>query len=487
VGNVNTVEPRRVSAYEWEIAVGTVAGMRVPGKIFASESLFRKALEDRAVEQVANVATLPGIVGFSMAMPDVHWGYGFPIGGVAATAVDDDGVISPGGVGFDIGCGVRLLRTDLSFEEEVRPRLRELVDALGRGIPRGVGGAGAMPLSRDDLEEVLRTGARAAVARGAGWDEDLECSEDAGTLPDPAPHFVSDRAKERGVTQLGSLGAGNHFVELQVVDEVRDEQAAAVMGLLPGAACVMIHSGSRGIGHQTCTDSLRSIDRIMKPLGIEVPDRQLACVPLSHEQAQRYLGAMDAAGNFAKANRQVLTHEVRRAFESVFGGEARKLGIFTVYDVSHNLAKMEEHEVDGRRRTLCVHRKGATRAFGPGNPDVPVRYRDIGQPVIVPGSMGTASFVMTGTRGTDRLSFGSTCHGAGRAMSRTQAKRRMTGAELKRELESRGILVAKSHLKLLSEEAPYAYKDADQVVETCEGAGLGRIVARLRPVGVVKG
>jgi tRNA-splicing ligase RtcB len=480
-------EPRKVSEFVWELPVGYAPGMRVPGRVFASDELFAKATEDRAIQQVANVAALPGIVGYSLAMPDIHWGYGFPIGGVAATDVDAGGVVSPGGVGFDIGCGVRLLRSDLDFESEVKPVLRELVDLLGQRVPRGVGGKGRMRLQRSDLEKVLVQGVRFPLSKGAGWEEDAEFTEDHGVLPDPKPEMLSDRAFERGAPQLGSLGAGNHFLEVQYVDRVRDTEAAAVMGLREGQTCVMIHSGSRGVGHQTCTDHLKVIDRLMPKLGIDVPDRQLACVPMDHEVAERYFGAMDAAGNFARANRQVLTDAAREAFEEVFRASARDLGLFVVYDVAHNLAKIEEHDVDGQLRKLCVHRKGATRAFGPDHPEVPDRYKPIGQPVIIPGSMGTSSFVLVGTHEASRKSFASTCHGAGRAMSRTKAKKIMRGEDLKRKLESEGILLARSQWKLLSEEAPYAYKDAEQIVDTCEGAALSKVVARLRPMGVVKG
>jgi tRNA-splicing ligase RtcB (3'-phosphate/5'-hydroxy nucleic acid ligase) len=439
------------------------------------------------VEQVANVATLPGVVNASFAMPDIHWGYGFPIGGVAATDVEAGGVVSPGGVGFDIGCGVRLVRTDLDYEHDVKAVVRELVESLGRAVPRGVGGSGRMPLSESKLHEVLVEGVKVPIAEGAGWDEDLEACEDFGVLRGAVPGKISERARQRGAGQLGSLGAGNHFLEVQVVDRIRDRRAAEVMQLFEGQVCVMIHSGSRGIGHQTCTDHLKVIDRLMKPLGIDVPDRQLACVPLDHEAAESYLGAMDAAGNFARANRQVLTHAAREAFAGALKRSARDLGMSLVYDISHNLAKIEEHRFGGRTRRLCVHRKGATRAFGPGHPEIPARYRDIGQPVIIPGSMGSASFVLTGTGRSAGLSFSSTCHGAGRAMSRTRARKQMSGQQLKARLESEGIYIAKSQLKLLSEEAPYAYKDAAEVVDACEGAGLSKVVARLRPVGVVKG
>ena len=481
------MEPRRLAEFVWELPVGYVDGMRVPGRVFASEKLFNKAREDRAVEQVANVATLPGVVGASMAMPDIHWGYGFPIGGVAATDVDEGGVVSPGGVGFDIGCGVRLIRSDLDFARDVRPRLKELTAMLGRRAPRGVGGKGRMTLEGREIDAVLSEGVKFVLKHKAGWAEDEELCEDGGTLPNARPDFVSDRAKERGAGQLGSLGAGNHFLEIQVVDEIRDRSAAEVLRIFEGQVCVMIHSGSRGLGHQTCTDHLRVVDRLSSKLGYSLPDRQLACVPLDHEVAESYLGAMDAAGNFAKANRQVLTDAVRESFEAVLGRPARAMGMSLVYDVSHNLAKFEEHNVDGVQRRLCVHRKGATRSFGPGRSEIPSSYRDIGQPVIIPGSMGTASFVLVGTEAAHDLAFGSTCHGAGRAMSRTQAKKVMSGQELKKELEGQGIVLARSSVKLLAEEAPYAYKDATEVVDTCEGVGLSNVVARLRPVGVVKG
>ena len=480
-------EPHRLEEFLWELPVGYVDGMRASGRIFASEKLFNKAIEDRAIEQVANVATLPGIVGASYAMPDIHWGYGFPIGGVAATDVDGGGVVSPGGVGFDIGCGVRLVRTALDYESGLRPKIKELVEDLGRRVPRGVGGRGRMQLDRSELEKVLLEGVRFPLARGAGWEEDAEFTEDFGTLPNPKPANLSERAMERGAPQLGSLGAGNHFLEIQVVDQVRDDKAAELMGLFDGQVCVMIHSGSRGLGHQTCQDHLKTIDRLMPKLGIDVPDRQLACVPMNHEAAQSYFGAMDAAGNFARANRQVLTDAARDSFADVLGKSARDLGMFTVYDISHNLAKLEDYEIEGRSRTLCVHRKGATRAFGPGHPELPDRYKPIGQPVIIPGSMGSSSFVLTGMNESRERSFSSTCHGAGRAMSRTKAKKMMRGEDLKRELEGKGIHVARSQWKLLSEEAPYAYKDAQEIVETCEGARLSKVVARLRPVGVVKG
>jgi tRNA-splicing ligase RtcB len=461
--------------------------MRVPGRVFATESLFKKALEDRAAIQVANVATISGIVGAALAMPDIHWGYGFPIGGVAATDVEADGAISPGGVGFDIGCGVRLIRSDLDFVTDVKPKLRELVATLGKVVPRGVGGKGRMRVAGAELDAVLKQGVKFPLTKGVGWDEDAELSEDFGTLAGARPDKISDRAKERGGPQLGSLGGGNHFLEVQVVDEIRFPAAAEALELFEGQVCVMIHSGSRGIGHQTCQDHVREIDRLMPLLGIDVPDRQLGHVPMAHQAAQDYFGAMLAAGNFARANRHVLMDAAREAFARTLGRSARDAGLSLVYDISHNLAKIEQHNVDGRMRSLCVHRKGATRAFGPDHPEIPDRYKAVGQPVIIPGSMGTASFVLVGTHVAADKSFSSTCHGAGRAMSRTQAKKQMGGQELKRELEAQGIILAASQPKLLAEEAPYAYKDVSEVVETCEGAGISRVVARLRPVGVIKG
>ena len=481
------VEPRRVEPFVWEVPVGTVEGMRVPGIVFGSDALLRKAVDDRAVLQVANVATLPGIVKASFAMPDIHWGYGFPIGGVAATDAEGDGVISPGGVGFDIACGVRLLRSELEWARDVEPVLGRLVGTLGARVPRGVGTKGRMKLTRSEVAQVLREGVRFPLSRGVGLPEDEVFCEDGGALADARPEHVSDKALSRGAPQLGSLGAGNHFLEVQVVEEVLEPVAANVMGLFAGQVCVMIHSGSRGLGHQVCTDHLKVMDGLMRRLGIEVPDRQLACVPVRHEAAERYLGAMAAAANFARANRHVLADAVRESFEAVFERSARDLGLFLVYDVAHNLAELEEHAVDGKRRRLCVHRKGATRAFGPGHPQVPAAYREIGQPVLIHGSMGTASYVLVGLSGAEERSFASTCHGAGRAMSRTQAKKQMSGSELAHSLERQGIELAPAHLGLLSEEAPYAYKDVAEVVRACEGAGLTRIVARLRPVGVVKG
>jgi tRNA-splicing ligase RtcB (3'-phosphate/5'-hydroxy nucleic acid ligase) len=480
------MKTRSVGPFEWEVPIGETGGMRVPGRVFADAAAIEKAREDRALEQVANVATLPGIVRASYAMPDIHWGYGFPVGGVAATDVDAGGVISPGGVGFDICCGVRLLRSDLTMAD-VRDRITELSVQLGRRIPRGVGKNGILRLDRSELRGVLTEGAAWVLGRGLGWESDLERSEDHGRLEGADPNAVSDRAYERGAPQCGSLGAGNHFLEVQVVDLIADAGAAEAFELAEGTVCVMLHSGSRGVGHQVCTDQLKIFDKLMRRSGIEVPDRQLACGPVSTPEAERYLGAMAAAANFARANRHAIAHEVRETFAAVVGRSAEDMGMRLVYDVAHNLAKIERYEVDGRERDLCVHRKGATRAFGPGHPELVDRYKAVGQPVIVPGSMGTESWVLVGTTEGREKAFWSTCHGAGRAMSRTQAKKRMGGHQVRSDLEAQGILVNATHPGLLAEEAPYAYKDVTSVVDTCEGAGLSKKVARLRPLAVIKG
>ena len=480
------MKTRAVGPYEWEVPLGEVSGMRVPGRVFADEELLSKARKDRALEQVANVATLPGIVRASYAMPDIHWGYGFPVGGVAATDVDAGGVVSPGGVGFDICCGVRLLRSDLQIVD-VRPILPDLARRLGERIPRGVGTKGMLKLDRGELAGVLRDGAAWTLARGMGWESDLERCEDHGRLDGADPDAVSDRAYERGAPQCGSLGAGNHFLEIQIVDQIHDAAAAEAFELFDGGLCVMMHTGSRGMGHQVCTDELKVFDKLMRRSRIEVPDRQLACGAVTSPEAERYFGAMAAAANFARANRHALAHGVRETFEDVIGRDAEDMGMRLVYDVAHNLAKIERYEVDGRERTLCIHRKGATRAFGPGHPELVDRYRAVGQPVIVPGSMGTASYVLVGTEEGRDKAFWSTCHGAGRAMSRTQAKKRMGGAQVRTDLEGAGVLVNATHPGLLAEEAPYAYKDVARVVDTCEGARLSRKVARLRPLAVIKG
>ena len=457
-------------------------GMRVPGVVFASAALLPDLAADKALDQVAQVAHLPGIVGASYAMPDVHWGYGFPIGGVAATDVDAGGVVSPGGVGFDISCGVRMLVAPFLRSEVSAGRMTALMDALHTAIPRGLGTGAVWKLaSGSDLERVLVDGARFAVERGYGVPRDLDRCEDHGALRDADPSTVSERARERGLAQVGSLGSGNHFLEVQYVERIDDAAAAAAFGLEPDRLCVMIHCGSRGLGHQVCTDHVRAMEKAMRSYGLSVPDRQLACVPVASPEGRAYMGAMSAAANFGRANRQLLTEATRDCFARALGSRDVEL----LYDVSHNLAKIEEHDVDGARRRLCVHRKGATRALPPGHDELPDDLREHGQPVLIPGSMGTASWVLTGVEGGG--AFHSTCHGSGRTMSRGAARKKMRSEDLLRELGEQGIAVRARAMGELVEEAPFAYKDVDEVVETCERAGLCRRVARLRPLGVVKG
>jgi tRNA-splicing ligase RtcB (3'-phosphate/5'-hydroxy nucleic acid ligase) len=474
-----TVELVEESPWRWRIERS--GAMRVPGIVFSSRELLPDVAADRSLDQVVNVATLPGIVGASFAMPDVHWGYGFPIGGVAATDVEDGGVVSPGGVGFDISCGVRLLVSSLE-RDAVAPQLAGLMDELGRVVPKGMGRGAVWELADTaELSGVLTGGAAFAVERGHGTVGDLERCEDGGVLAGADPASVSDRALARGLHQVGSLGSGNHFLEVQVVDQVLDPDAARAFGLHVGQVCVMIHSGSRGLGHQVCTDHVARMESAMARYGIEVPDRQLACVPVRSPEGEAYLSAMAAAANYGRANRQLLSVAARAAFRQVMGTDRLEL----LYDVSHNLAKLETHDVGGRSRLLCVHRKGATRALPPGHRDLPADLAAVGQPVLVPGSMGTASYVLVGEAGGG--AFHSTCHGAGRAMSRTAARKRTSGATLRRELATAGIEVRAGSNRGLAEEAPFSYKDVDAVVETVERAGLARRVARLVPVGVVKG
>ncbi|MDI3315317.1 MAG: RtcB family protein [Mycobacterium sp.] len=454
--------------------------MRVPGIVYASKSLLPDEPGDMALSQVANVATLPGIVRASYAMPDVHWGYGFPIGGVAATDVDADGVISPGGVGFDISCGVRLLVSDVD-RDRLQPKMKAVMDHLDIAIPRGVGTKGVWRLpNRAMLEKVLTGGARFAVEQGHGVARDLERCEDGGMLAGADAAALSDRAVERGLGQIGSLGSGNHFLEVQAVDRVYDTAAASQMGLSEGTVCVMIHTGSRGLGHQVCTDHVHRMEEAMGRYGIQVPDRQLACVPVASPEGQAYLAAMAAAANYGRANRQLLAEAARRVFEEHTGASLELL-----YDVSHNLAKIEDHPVDGRVRTVCVHRKGATRSLPPHHPDVPAELAAVGQPVLIPGTMGTASYVLVGV--PDNPAFFSTAHGAGRVLSRHQAARHTNADALSKGLEEAGILVRGISRRGLAEEKPEAYKDIDAVIETSGRAGLARKVARLVPLGVVKG
>ena len=455
--------------------------MRVPGIVFLSPALLPHAREDQSLQQVANVASLPGIVRASYAMPDMHSGYGFPIGGVAATDVEAGGVVSPGGVGFDISCGVRLLVARGLDRAALAPRLRAVMDRLDADIPRGMGPGGVWHVTaRADLERLLVGGSRYAVERGYGVAADLDRCEDGGALDGADPAQVSERALHRGLGQVGSLGSGNHFLEVQVVDEVYDASTAAVMGIEAGSVCVMIHCGSRGLGHQICTDHVRTMDQAMGTYGIKVPDRQLACAPVTSPEAQAYIGAMTAAANYGRANRQLLTAAVRRVFEEGIG-----TSLDLVYDVSHNLAKIEEHDVDGTRRRLCVHRKGATRSLPPHHPDLPSDLAEVGQPVLIPGTMGTASYLLAGV--ADNPAFNSTAHGAGRAESRHQSRKNVSGRLLRDHLEAEGVLIRGRSWRALAEEKPEAYKDIDEVARISDVAGLARKVARLVPLGVVKG
>lgn len=476
----------RIDEYRWKIPRTYKKEMRTDGIIYASEKMIPTICEDQAPEQVANVACLPGIVGYSMAMPDIHFGYGFPIGGVAAFNVKE-GVVSPGGVGYDINCGVRFIRTNLTVEE-VKPKLPALLDAIFANVPCGVGMGGKIKVTAEELRQVMVKGARWAVERGFGWPEDLEHCEEGGALGGADPSAVSNRAVERGRPQLGSLGAGNHFLEIQVVEEIYEPTVAAKMGITQkGQVTVMVHTGSRGFGHQICDDYLQVMQNAVRKYSIYLPDRQLVCAPVESPEGKRYFAAMACAANFAWANRQMITHWVREAFEQVFKKSAKDLGLFVIYDVAHNIAKIEEHTVDGKRVTVCVHRKGATRAFPPGHPAVPKDYREIGQPVLVPGDMGTLSYILVGTEKALRETFGSTCHGAGRLMSRAAALRSKSGKEVADELREKGILVRAASEKTLVEEMPEAYKDVTEVVEACHGAGISRRVVRVRPIGVVKG
>jgi tRNA-splicing ligase RtcB len=479
------LEVRRLDEYRWLIP--RQGKMRVEGLIFADEHLMRDIRGDEAVQQVANVAMLPGIVGRSIGMPDIHWGYGFAIGGVAAFDQEEGGVISPGGVGYDINCGVRLLRSDLVVDD-ARSRVPALMDELMRSIPAGVGrGYKKFVLGHDDIRKILTRGAGWAIDEGFGRTEDLERIESGGVLEGADPGQVSQRAIQRGRDQVGTVGSGNHFIEVGYVDETYDDSAAHVLGLDPGTVTIFIHSGSRGLGYQVCDDYLGVMMKAAQRYGIELPDRQLVCAPLGSPEAKRYLGAMRAAANYAFANRQMMAHRVRTAFELIFGRSESKLGMELVYDVSHNNAKFERHTVGGRERELCVHRKGATRAFPPGHPDLGARFQELGQPVLIPGDMGRYSFVLLGTQGAYDETFGSTCHGAGRRMSRRQAKRETRGRNLKQEFREQGIEVRASSGATVAEEVPEAYKDVADVVGVVDRAGIGRKVARLRPLGVLKG
>jgi len=476
----------KIDDYHWQIPQSYKSGMRVPGLIYATEAMLASICREQTPEQVVNVAFLPGIVKFSLAMPDIHWGYGFPIGGVAAMDLDS-GVISPGGVGYDINCGVRLLRTTL-YESEVRLRINQLINELYNNVPSGLGSEGRMKMSQKDLQELMVEGAQWVVRRGLGCKEDLEATEDGGCLKGADSGKISDRAIKRGMPQVGTLGSGNHFLEIQVVKEIFDHHASNIMGINEiGQVLILIHTGSRGFGHQICTDHLRVMEETISRYGIKLPDRQLACAPINSREGKDYLAAMACAANYAWANRQCIAHWTRESFSKVFGKDPEELGIKQVYDVAHNIAKIEEHEIDGHRIKVCVHRKGATRAFPPGHKDIPQYYREIGQPVLIPGDMGRCSFIAVGTQKAMEESFGSTCHGAGRMLSRSAARRSMKGRDVLQELQDKGITVKARDIPSLAEEASQAYKDVSEVIDVVHQSGIAKKVAMAVPIGVIKG
>lgn len=475
----------KIDEFRWRIPKSYKPGMRVDGVIYADDEMIKDIRSDKAAEQVANVAFLPGIVKYSLGMPDIHWGYGFSIGGVAATDVESGGVVSPGGVGFDINCGVRLVRTNLK-ENDVKPKLKDLVYALYNDIPAGVGSKGEIRISGHEERKLLVEGSKWVVEHGYGRAEDLDYTEERGAVKGANPDAVSSRAYERGKNQSGTLGSGNHFLEVQVIDEIYDEDTAGVFGVEKGEITVMIHSGSRGLGYQVCDEYSKDMIRCLQKYNISVPDRQLACAPVNSDEGKAYLGAMRCAANYAWANRQCLMHLTRLVFEKVFHMGPKDLGMDLVYDVAHNIAKLEKYNIDGKEKTLCVHRKGATRAFPPEHPELPPRYKRIGQPVIIPGDMGRNSYLLVGTKKAEETFF-STCHGAGRLMSRTAAVSACRGRSIEKELEAKGIIVMASGRGTLAEEAPEAYKDVNEVVNVVHGAGISKRVCRMRPLGVIKG
>jgi len=476
----------QVDACCWRIPKSYKPGMLVDGLIFTNDILLQQLKKDQAPEQVANVAFLPGIQLASLAMPDIHWGYGFCIGGVCATDPEEGGVICPGGIGYDINCGVRLIRSNLSYRE-VKPHLRTLVDSLFKKVPTGAGRSGRYKFDKKELRTLMTEGSRYLLGRGLATPGDIEFTEAEGRLDGAEPDLVSDHALNRGAEQCGTLGSGNHFLEVQVVDHVFDEDAAGMMGLEKDMICVMIHSGSRGLGYQVCDDSLMMLRNVPKKYGIELPDRQLACAPVNSKEGEHYIGAMRSAANYAWCNRQLLMMQAREVFADVFGRTWQELQMNLVYDVAHNIAKFEEHTVNGKRKKVWVHRKGATRAFPAEHPEIPRLYRKVGQPVIIPGDMGRASWVLIGLPGSMERTFGTTCHGAGRAMSRTAAVKEAGGRRIDRELEAKGIIARSQSHKGLAEEQPKAYKNVDDVVDVVDAAGLSRKVARMRPIGVIKG
>jgi tRNA-splicing ligase RtcB len=477
---------KQIDNYRWELPQDYKPGMRVPALIYADRAMIEHLEGDQAIEQAANVATLPGIVGRSLAMPDIHWGYGFPIGGVAAMRVED-GVVSPGGVGFDINCGTRVITTALR-EDEVRPIINELLNQLYRDVPPGIGGHGFLRLKTGELDELMAQGSAWMVERGYGEADDLDATESHGCLPGADPLAVSGRARERGLAQLGTIGSGNHFLEVQAVEQIYDETAARAFGLSgPGQVVIFFHCGSRGFGHQICQDYLRVMEKAAAKYKIELPDKQLACAPIQSEEGKAYLGAMAAGANFAWANRQAITHRIRRAIMKVTGRSQDDLGLRLLYDVAHNIAKIERHHLNGREIEVCVHRKGATRAFPAGHAEVPERYRSVGQPVLVPGDMGRYSYLAVGTERAMAETWGSACHGAGRVRSRGSAKRLLEGVNIAERMAQQGIVVRAQNPRALAEEASEAYKDVANVVDVLEHAGISRKVARMRPLGVIKG
>jgi tRNA-splicing ligase RtcB len=482
---MSTLTPKKIGENQYLIEADSNLGMKVPVKIYADEQLLQKMLSDRTIMQAKNVASIPGIVGHSIVLPDGHEGYGFPVGGVAAMDAEE-GMISPGGVGYDINCGVRLLRSNLT-EKDVRAKLQELVTDLFSSIPSGVGSKGAIKLSNSQLDEVLVRGVNWAIDNGYGSSDDADVCEENGQIKNADPNKVSDKARKRGAPQLGSLGSGNHFLEVQKVTEIHDEEAATRMGIKEGTITILIHCGSRGFGHQVCSDYLRISEQALQKYDIHLPDRELACVPNTSEEGEAYRAAMFAALNFAWSNRQMITHWTRKSFERVFNQTESDLGMNLVYDVAHNIAKVEKHKVDGKERKLVVHRKGATRAFPANRDEVPLKYRDLGQPVLIPGSMGTSSWILLGQPNSMNLSFGSTAHGAGRTMSRSKARRDFTENDVRKSLGDKGIIIKALTRDGIVEETPQAYKDVDAVVNVSHNLGIATKVAKLVPIGVIKG
>jgi tRNA-splicing ligase RtcB len=476
---------KRIDEVRWEIPTSYKNGMRVPGRLIMNDKILQ-SLDKGVLDQCSNVAILPGIYRYSIALPDAHWGYGFPIGGVAAFDIDH-GIVSPGGVGYDINCGVRILRTDLD-EKNVRPKIKEITNSIFNNVPSGVGATGKIRIDTNKLEVVLEGGAEWAVDQGYGWNEDLQRTEENGCMKGADADKVSIRAKQRGAPQLGTLGSGNHYLEVQIVEKIFDEKAARIMGVThEGQVTIMIHTGSRGCGHQIASDYIRIMEEASRKYNIALPDRQLACAPVNSKEGTDYFAGMQCGANYAWANRQCITHWVRESFQKILGTDAEKLGLHQVYDVAHNIAKLEEHDIDGKRVKVSMHRKGATRSFAPGHPEIPSLYSEIGQPVLVGGSMGTASYVLVGTKQAMVETFGSTCHGAGRTMSRAGATRKFSPRDILRQLESRGIEVRAASIGELAEESSQSYKNVDDVVDSCDVAGISKKVIKLRPLSVVKG